>query len=71
MTAENVTVAQADLAALEALDQQQEGAKGDAQQATRDRNAERRALADYQKIARVALADQPDLLEPLGLLARS
>ncbi len=65
----------ADLDQLEALDQSQEREKAEAQQATRARNDARRAfadwLADFQKFARVALADQPDLLEQLGLTVRS
>ena len=70
-----VTEAQADLDQLEALDQTQEREKAEAQQATRVRDDARRAfadwLADFQKFARVALADQPDLLEQLGLTVRS
>lgn len=68
---ETVTRAQNDLDQLEALDQTQEREKAEAQQATRARNDARRSfadwLADYRKFARVALSDQPDLLEQLGL----
>lgn len=69
--AETVSRAQNDLDQLEALDQQQEREKAETQQATRDRNDARRAFADwvsdYRKLARIALSDQPDLLEQLGL----
>lgn len=73
--AETVTQALNDLDQLEALDQTQEREKAEAQQATRTRDDARRAfadwLADYQKFARIALSDQPDLAEQLGLLVRS
>ena len=49
----------------------QEREKAEAQQATRARNDARRAfvdwLSDYQSFARVALSDQPDHLEQLGV----
>jgi hypothetical protein len=70
-----VTAAIADLDQLEALDRTQEREKSEAQQATRVQNDARRAfadwLSDFQKFARVALADTPDLLEQLGLTIRS
>jgi len=70
-----VSTARADLDELEALDQAQEREKAEAQQATRTRNTARRPfadwMADFQKFAQVALADQPDLLEQLGLTVRS
>ena len=73
ITAEKVTTAQSDLGELEALDQ--ERLKAEAQEATRQRVDARRAaadwVADFQKIARIALADQPDLVEQLGLAAPS
>lgn len=60
---------------LEALDQTQEHLKSRAQQSTRDRNAARtpveRWLADYLKLARLALADEPDRLEQLGITVAS
>jgi hypothetical protein len=69
--AETVTQAQTSLDQLESLDQQQEREKAEAQQATRDRDDARRAfadwLADYRKFARVALSDQPELLEQLDI----
>lgn len=75
VTAEVLSQAQADLQQLEALEQTQEAEKSEAQQATRTRNEARRAFADwlaeYQKFARVALNDQPDLLEQLGITVRS
>ena len=69
--AETVTQAQTSLDQLEGLDQTQEREKAEAQQATRDRDDARRAfadwLADYRKFARVALSDQPELLEQLDI----
>lgn len=73
--AETVSQALTVLDQLEALDQAQEREKAEAQQATRDRDDARRSfadwLADYQKFARLALSDQPDLAEQLGLTVRS
>lgn len=64
-----------DVEELEALDREQERLKAAAQDATRVRNTERRAaanwLSDYQKIAKIALAERPDLTEQLGLRAPS
>lgn len=52
-----------------------EAAKGGAQQATQDRNAALKTLNDwvttYIKVARVALRDQKQLLEKLGVIART
>jgi hypothetical protein len=60
--------------ALNAAHQAQRCAKGDAQQATQDRDAALACLgewlAQYLKIARVALADRKSLLEKLGVSAR-
>jgi hypothetical protein len=57
------------------LNQTQEREKVEAQQATRDRNDARRAfadwLSDYQSFARVALSDQPDHLDQLGVAVPS
>jgi hypothetical protein len=57
------------------LNQTQEREKAEAQQATRDRNDARRAFVDwlsgYQSFARVALSDQPDHLEQLGVAVPS
>ena len=50
----------------------QEAAKGAAQQATRERDLALDAWrAQYVKIARVALRNKPQLLEKLGLPART
>lgn len=55
--------------------QAQEAAKGTAQQATRDQEAAIDAmigwLMQYLRIAKVALRGKPELLEKLGVLARS
>lgn len=75
ITAESVTEAQSALEQLESLDQTQEREKAEAQQATRDRNDARRAFTDwlsnYHQFARIALADQPELLEQLGIAVDS
>jgi hypothetical protein len=75
ITAEDVATARADLAELEELKRMQEREKGQAQQATRERNDARRVfldwLARYQQIAQFAMSDQPDLLEEIGILVRS
>ena len=53
----------------------QEAAKGAAQQATREQDAALHALdawrAQYIKIARVALRYKPQLLEKIGVAART
>lgn len=63
------------ISALDQANQQQEAAKGAAQQATRDRDAALQALNDwvsqYRKIARVALRHKKQLLEKIGLVART
>ncbi len=55
--------------------QRQEAAKGAAQQATREQDAALQALnewmAQYLKIAKVALREKPQLLEKLGVAART
>jgi hypothetical protein len=62
------------ITALEELNQRQESAKGAAQQATVEREAAFQALhewtAQYRKIARVALRDNPPLLEKIGIPVR-
>ena len=54
---------------------QQQQRKGDAQNATQQRDAARRAMnkwmVDFRAAARVALKDKPQLLEALGMLVRS
>jgi len=70
-----LTGERAKIAALDAANQAQEAAKGAAQQATRDQDAALAALADwlaqYRKIARVALRGKPQLLEKLGVTVRT
>ena len=65
----------AKIAAYDTANQQQEAAKGAAQQSTRGQDAALGALnawtSQYLKIARVALRDKPQLLEKLGVLART
>lgn len=69
---------QAERAKIEALNtanQNQEMAKGAAQQATREQDAAMAALNDwagqYRKIAKVALRGKKQLLEKLGIVART
>ncbi len=63
------------ISAYEAANQQQEAAKGAAQQSTREQEEALSALnlwvAQYLKIARVALRGKPQLLEKIGVTARS
>ena len=63
------------VATYDSTNQQQEAAKGAAQQATRERDAALGALNDwtsqYLKIAKVALSGKKQLLEKLGVLART
>ena len=65
----------AKIAVYDALHQANEAAKGSAQQATQEQDALVAELADWLaqfiKIARVALRGKPQLLEKLGILARS
>ena len=65
----------AKIAAYDTANQQQEAAKGAAQQATREQDSALQALNDwtaqYLKIAKVALSGKPQLLEKLGVLART
>jgi transglutaminase/protease-like cytokinesis protein 3 len=60
---------------LDAVNQNQEMAKGAAQQATREQDAALQALNDwvgqYRKIAKVALREKKQLLEKLGIVART
>ncbi len=64
----------AKIAALEAANQNQEMAKGAAQQATLEQDTALEALnewaAQYRKIAKVALRGKKQLLEKLGIAAR-
>ena len=72
---EKLEAARRDVMELAALERMQEKAKAKAQEATRRRDGHRRAaldwLSDYQKIARLALVDHPDLGEQIGLRAPS
>jgi len=72
---ERLTRERAALVAFSQADQAQVAAMGAAQQATRDQQAALTALsewlAQYLKIARVALRDKPQLFEKLGGVARS
>jgi hypothetical protein len=65
----------AKIAAFESANQAQEAAKGAAHQATREQDAALAALRDwlaqYIKIAKVALRDKKELLTKLGVLAAS
>ena len=68
-----IAAGHAKITAFAQADQAQEAAKGAAQQATRDQDAALAALkkwvAQYLKIARVALRAKPELLEKLGVRA--
>jgi len=61
--------------ALYAARQQHLQCRGNAQDATQKRNAKRRALrtwmSQFKKAARLALADEPQLLEALGIIVPS
>jgi len=65
----------AKITAFESANQAQEAAKGAAHQATREQDAALAALRDwlaqYIKIAKVALRDRKQLLEKLGVLTTS
>jgi hypothetical protein len=65
----------AKIAAYEAANQVQESAKGTAQQATREQDTALAAMnewvAQYIKIAKVALRDKKQLLEKIGVTART
>lgn len=71
MTEEEFTQAGAMVEALYTTRQQQLQSKGEAQDATEKRNAARRALnqwiSRFKKTARIALQDDPQLLEVLGI----
>jgi hypothetical protein len=73
--AARLTRERAAIAAFDQANQAQVAAMGAAQQATRDQKAALTAqaawLAQYLKIARVALRDKPQLYEKLGGVARS
>ncbi len=74
-TTEKLTAERGKIVAYDQLNQRQEAAKGAAQQATREQEAALQALnewtAQYLKIAKVALREKPQLLEKLGVTART
>ena len=73
--ADKLAAARATVSALQAADQSQGAAMGAAQQATARQQAAFKALeawlAEYLKIARVALRQDPQQLEKLGVAART
>jgi len=75
ITQEKLVAGKAQVDALLSLNSAQEQEKGEAQQATKTRDEAIDALSDwlddFLDIAEVALADRPQLLEALGVLARS
>ncbi len=75
LSAEELAQNQANLDALVTLRNRRKQLKGDAEEATRSRNLSLRALRLWMKefygIARVALADKPQLLEVLGIKVKS
>lgn len=72
---EELAQAKAMVEAIGAARQQQLQSKGDAQDATQKRNEKRRALktwiSQFKKVARIALTDEPQLLEVLGIMVPS
>jgi cell fate (sporulation/competence/biofilm development) regulator YlbF (YheA/YmcA/DUF963 family) len=74
LTRAEIEQAQASVAAFIQLQQQQAQRKGEAQSATQQRNQALKNLQQwvrgYRAIVRVALTEQPQLLEVLGLLVR-
>lgn len=74
ITAETVAEQAARIAAVEAALATQRREMGEAQQATRARDAEearlRAVLSDASEVAKIALADRPQMRERLGLLER-
>lgn len=75
ITSAKLQEARAALDELETLNQAQETERGEAQAVTvaRDQAIDDLGewMADFRKVARVALDDNPQLLEELGILARS
>lgn len=74
ITAEVLQQRKDELDALEQLYNQRNIEEGEAQQATRDRDAKMDELKEYcrdlREMARIALDDRPQLLEKLGILVR-
>jgi hypothetical protein len=73
--AEKLTAERGRITVYDEANRKQEAAKGAAQQATREQEAALQALnewvAQYLKIAKVALREKPQLLEKLGITART
>lgn len=72
LSTEELAQTKAMVEAFFAARQQQIQSKGQAQNATQKRNAKRKELkawmTQFRKIARIALADEPQMLETLGIL---
>jgi len=75
LSAEEVSQAKAGVEALSAQRNQRMRCKGDAEEATRLRNASMKALktwmSDFRAMARIALRDSPQLMEALGIVVPS
>ncbi len=75
LSAEELAQNQANVEALTTLRNRRMQLKGDAEEATRNRDLSLRALRLWMKefygIARIALADKPQLLEALGITVKS
>ncbi|MGB3769126.1 MAG: hypothetical protein WA947_21425 [Phormidesmis sp.] len=75
ITEQKLKAGLAELKAVEAANLMQEKEKGDAQAATKKRDAALDALqdwlSDFLAIAKIALEENPQLLEGLGILVRS
>ena len=73
--ADRIAAERAKIEAFDQANQTQEAAKGSAQQATQDQDAALAAMSDwvaqYVKIAKVALRGKKQLLEKIGVLART
>lgn len=72
---EELAQAKAMIEAIRAARRQQLQSRGDAQDATQKRDEKRRALktwmSQFKKVARIALSDEPQLLEVLGIMVPS
>lgn len=74
ITETNLTDVQAQLTVLETAEAKQKTEIGEAQQATLDRDTAMEALddwmSDFQEVAKIALEDNPQLLEALGIIIK-